>query len=330
MGISYRHIAISGASGHIGNTLCRLAIARGYSVRALGRTKSRIERANAGLPLEYAIGNLNDTRYLENALRGVDALIHSAGLISIDGGNDGAVMATNYEGTRNIYAAAKKMGVRRFIYISSIHALDYDERSPRVDEQTPLAEQHAIIYNRSKAMAQAYLESHNDRLVSIAHPTGVIGPHDYYSSQSGEMLIKMARNTLRAVLNIGFDWVDARDVADMILRILETGGAGRYLLSGHYASIKELAKYVDMAQGTNRKRLTIPMWVAECAVPCALLIAKCAGKRPQFTRESIYHIKHSSRNIRSHRAHEEFNYTPRPLQETIADTIAWFRETGAL
>ncbi len=320
-----KNIGVTGASGQVGTTLCKLLLKKGYAVRALYKHHSGIPPQLQDLPVEHYNGDIRDESFVRNALEGVDAVIHTAAIISIDGDESGLVMDVNYGGTKNMYMCAKAAGAKKIIHISSIHAIDYDEHTIVVNENTPLATNHFICYNRSKAMAQAYLESMHDPSVVVVNLTGVIGPGDYNQSKIGTLLFSIAQGKLPFVLDVGFDWVDVRDVAQAIYAILTLGKARRYILSGHYASIKQLSQYVGESLGKKTVRAALPVWCAKIAVPFDKMVSCIMRKPAYFTKESIFHMDHSNKKISHAWSKKELGYKPRPLAETVRDTIRWFQ-----
>ena len=102
-------IAVTGANGHLGNVICRLLIESGFEVNALERKESV---ALQGLKLNHFIGDLGNLESLEKFMHGCDYLIHSAGVISINGDMNGLVQSTNIQGTQNVLDTAIKMGLK--------------------------------------------------------------------------------------------------------------------------------------------------------------------------------------------------------------------------
>ena len=146
----------------------------------------------------------------------------------------------------------------------------------------------------------------------------------------GELLLDLYRGRLPALVRGGFDWVDARDVARGALAAEERGRRGeRYLLSGHWASARELAALVASLGGAGPPRWTCPMAVARLAAPPATWLARIAGTRPLFTPAALEALRWN-RCISSEKAERELGFAPRPLVETVADTLQWFREAGRI
>jgi dihydroflavonol-4-reductase len=164
----------------------------------------------------------------------------------------------------------------------------------------------------------------------IISPTAVIGPHDYEPSFLGEALLNLARRKMLALVAGGFDWVDVRDVVEGAIRAeLQATIGAKYLLSGHYASVSDLAIMVEEIIGTPAPSLVLPRWLAYVGAPFMAGFAQMTGKRPLYTTASIKALC-SSQNVSHQKAAGELDYHPRPLRETIVDTMQWFRDNGHL
>jgi len=126
-------VLITGAAGHLGNTLARELAARGERVRALilpGEDTTSLE----GLELERVQGDILDPGCLREAMAGVGTVFHLAAMISIQPGRDERLREVNVRGTWNVVRAARAAGVRRLVYVSSIHALGRPPRGVPIDE----------------------------------------------------------------------------------------------------------------------------------------------------------------------------------------------------
>jgi UDP-glucose 4-epimerase len=142
-------IALTGATGFIGQHLLRELPLRGYRCRVLLRRPVE-------MPLDCAsavIGDLARPENLSAALADVDAVVHSAG---VPEGASGVPEADhrqlNAEATRTLARAAQRARVKRFVYLSSIRA----QTGPSADsviteEQEP---QPVDAYGRSKLEAE--------------------------------------------------------------------------------------------------------------------------------------------------------------------------------
>jgi dihydroflavonol-4-reductase len=320
---------VTGASGHVGNNVVRALLAKGRRVRALVHKNDASLR---GLNIESVHGDVRDPGSLIEAFKGAHSIFHLAGIVSIGDDCWPQVSETNVRGTRNVLEAASQAGVSRFVHFSSIHAINQEPFNSPVDETHPFVDSSYPPYDRSKAAGEALVTEAVSRGLNavVIAPTGIIGPGDYQPSHTGQMLLSLARGTLPALVDGGFDWVDVRDVAEGA--ILAEGSAqpgAKYLLSGHWASLEKLADIVAGLTRVKKPFFVCPAWLARLGVPAMTVYEKLSRKRPLYTRASIRAVC-SNRNISCERAARDFGYHPRPLEETVWDTLVWFKSNGFL
>jgi len=284
-----------------------------------------------GLDVEATNGNICDLTSLCDAFEGAEVVYHLAARISLSMGEWPIVESVNVTGTRNVVEACLRSGVRRLVHFSSIHALIQEPFDIPVDESRPLVESPRYpSYDRSKAAGEKEVSRGIERGLDavIINPTAVVGPYDYEPSYFGEALLTLARGKMPASVNAGFDWVDARDVVQGAIRAEERAPTGaKYLLSGHWVSMPDLAKIVEQIAGVPAPRLVCPLWLAPAGVPFAAAIARLSGKRPLYTTASLRALR-SNHNISHERASRDLGYKPRPFNETITDTLRWFEDNG--
>lgn len=323
-------VVVTGATGHIGANLVRALIQEGRPTRCLVHVS---HASLQGLDVELVHGDICDVESLCKAFRGADVVYHLAAIISLSMSDWPRLEAVNVNGTRNVIEACLRTGVRRLVHFSSIHALVQEPFSSPVDETRPMS--HALScppYDRSKAAGEREVRQAIGKGLDavIINPTGVIGPYDFQPSHLGEVIISMAQNKLPALVTGGFDWVDARDVVAAALRAEEQAPAGaRYLLSGHWVSMCDIAAMVGEITGRTEKKFVCPLWLARLGAPVIQVASRLSGKRPLYTSVSLRALK-SNRNISHEKATRELGYQPRPFRETLVDTLRWFGENGKL
>jgi dihydroflavonol-4-reductase len=317
---------VTGATGHIGNVLTRKLLKKGERVRALiwrGEDTSPIE----GLDIEKIEGDVLEPDCLKEAFKDVDTVFHLAGIISIMPGENSLVRRVNVEGTRNILEAAKEAGVKRLIYTSSIHAIQRAPHGITIDESLPFDLNNPYgAYDSSKAEASMeVLKAVDEGLDAvIVCPTGVIGPYDFRRSELGEVLRGAASAKPMFYIEGAYDFVDVRDVVEGLLKAREKGRKGEsYLLSGHKVTVVDLIEAVRTATGKNFMKIKIPLSLAEFVArftPRYYLLTKL---KPRITPYSV-EVLQSNSDISHAKATRELGYQPRPLGETVADTVKWF------
>lgn len=318
---------VTGATGHIGNVLVRTLLQKGRKVRALvlpGEDLTPLQ----GLDVEIVAGDVLCCDSLQPAFSGIDVVFHLAGMISILPGYDDLVERVNVRGTQNTLQAALDAGVQRFIYTSSIHAINRLPHGAVIDERVPFDPVSAIsAYDRSKAIASlAVLASVCHGLDAvIACPTGVIGPYDFRLSEMGALIKDCIAQKPQLYVDGAYDFVDVRDVAAGLLQVSQGGRSGEiYILSGEQISVRRILETVLETTGKRFTMLRIPMRLARFAATFTPLHYRLWHLRPRFTRYSLATLQ--SNSVISHaKASRELGYAPRGLRQSLVDTVAWLR-----
>ncbi len=322
--------AITGATGHVGASLVRSLLAKGRPVRVLVRNDLR---AVKGLEVEKIPGDVLDYDSLLKLFKGVKTVFHLAAKISIIGSEGGTVEKINIEGTNNVIRACLKCGVKRLVHFSSIHAYRAKGVGELVDEKAALAtDKSDFPYERSKAIAQlAVLDAAKRGLEAvILNPTGIVGPNDYKPSRMGEVLLDIYNHRFPVLIDGGYDWVDSRDVVACALAAEKKGKSGEnYLVSGHWLNIYEVARIVEKIYGVRAPRMILPAWLITIPSYCSLGIAKILGSAPKLTPYSLKTVR-AGYAVSHEKASRELGYAPRPIEETIKDTLDWFASQGMI
>ena len=323
-------IAITGASGHLGAALLHELLDRQFDIKALGKDDTR---SMNGLPVEMVSGDILNTGSLKKLFAGCEALIHSAGVISVNGDPQGIVYRTNVEGTRLVMQTAEQSGIKRIIHISSIHAYQQRPSFEILDENRQLVNDHAFAYDRSKRMGQEIALSFNRQGVEVivVNPTSIVGPFDYKPSKFGKALIDIYSGRLPFIFDGGFDFCDCRDVSRAIVNGLTMGKPGNsYLCSGKWYNLKQVVELVSVVTGKKIKPLALPYTLGKAGLPFIKLLSWITKKEPLYTEEVLEALFSGNRSISSARAMQELDYSLRPFEETIRDAFHWFENKGYL
>jgi dihydroflavonol-4-reductase len=321
-------IVVTGAAGHVGANLVPALLAQGRPIRLLAH-KDR--RAFQGLEVEVIQGDIRDLESLVKAFKKAEVVYHLAARISIFHDDWPLLEAVNVTGTRNVVEACLRCGVRRLIHFSTIHSIATAEGL--VDESNLLVKSRGYpAYDRSKAAAEEEVRQGIEKGLDavIISPTGIIGPNDYKPSHFGEALLRLANGRLPSLVSGGFDWVDVRDVVQGAMRAEEVAPAGaKYILSGHWLSLREVAGLVEQITGVPTPGFVCPMWLARVGAPFISAFDRLAGRRPLYTSVSLQALR-DNRKISHQKATEELGYHPRPFMETLIDSLRWFEQNGQL
>jgi Nucleoside-diphosphate-sugar epimerases len=319
------NVAITGASGHIGNCLVQELKKQGASIKALVHNfKSDLDE----MDVELIRGNLLEPESLIKLCEGVDVVFHLAAQIAIENRSSEHVYETNVTGTKNIIKAANYSRVRKFIHFSSIHAFQIGCPGELLDESRSLVETNKTIYEFTKAegereVMKAVKEGLN---AVILNPTAVIGPFDYRDSLLGQALLKIYQNKLPFLVSGGYNWVDVRDVVSASIHAIESGRKGEnYILSGEFCTLQELSAMISKISGCKIP-VIVPVSLARLACPFFKVYSSVTNTQPLYTYQSLDILVNSPSNISNAKARKDLRYEPRPLEQTLRDTFDWYRE----
>ena len=326
-------IVVTGGTGHLGNALLHALAAEGTAdVRALVR-RGRSAAAIAGLGFEIVDADVRDYESLVRAFRGADVVYHVAGVVSIAGTGLKRLRETNVEGTRNVIAACREVGVRRLVYTSSVHAFVEPPLGTYLLETCDIdPERVRGPYARTKAEAtQLVLAAGREGMdVVIGFPSGIIGPYDARPSHMGQLMLDCATGHLPASVRGAYDFVDVRDVARGLIAAAKGGRSGEgYILSGHRVTIEGLLRAVEVITGVPVPRLCLPLGFAKAVSVFMPAYYGVRRQQPRFTTYSL-HVVSSNSLISHEKAEMELGVSPRPFEETVRDGLQWFREQGML
>ena len=172
-------VAVTGATGFIGGHITSQAIAAGHDVVALVRSPEKLEASMASFGIdapEFLVGDMTDEASVAALLDGVDAVVHTAAIVSLDPRDAERMIDQNALGARLVLGAAAEAGLDPIVHVSSTSALFEPGRGPVRTDDPPTSVPYS--YARAKAQAETIArdlqaEGHG---LSIVYPGGVIGP----------------------------------------------------------------------------------------------------------------------------------------------------------
>jgi len=324
-------IAITGASGHLGTALIsQLIESTNWEINAQYNSQHPpIEHPN----VHWIKGDLSKES-LVNLIDGIDYVIHCAAIISITGGQNGRVVDTNVNGTKNVLDTCIRHSIQRLIHVSSTHALQEIPLDGEFNETRPYKTASDFAYDYSKAEAEKLVlraVENGEIDAVIVRPSAMIGPPDFKHSLMGQALTDFYKGKIPAVVKGGYDCVDVRDVATSIISSLEKGVSGEsYNLTGEYVTIKKLANIAANFGNVKAPKMVIPHFIILAVIPIIGIVAKLRKKAPKFTKESTVVLLHGHKNMSHKKAKQALGHSPRPLEKTIQDALQWFDECSSI
>ncbi|NVJ98910.1 MAG: NAD-dependent epimerase/dehydratase family protein [Alphaproteobacteria bacterium] len=283
---SNHRILLTGATGFVGSFVAPVLARCGHPLRLAVRDQGRVDPALASLPNTdvFETGDLADDTPLDEAMQGVQTVVHLAGLGHILSGQpeEDAFMRSNAQATANLAAAAQKAGAKRFIHLSSVAAIAPNSVSIVIDDRTDLSPQ--TPFARSKRAAeghvQAFAENREALAVSLRPPL-IVGAA---ARGNWALLQRLAATGLPLPFGLARNRrsvIDLETLANAIAHLCETppdpGLSGNYLITGSPAlALRDVIK--ALRHGMGRGAGLLP-------VPTGLLVAlgTLAGRRRQMS-----------------------------------------------
>lgn len=329
--ISNTIYAVTGAAGHLGNTIIRQLIRKGMRVRALV-LKGVSPNMQFPKNVDIFIGdvrNLESLRPFFQTESGEELIvIHAAGIVSISSRFDPLVYAVNVNGTENVLKLCSEYKVKKLVHVSSVHAIP-ELPNGRVIKEVDTFDPNKVVglYAKTKAEATSLVlnAAKKGLNASVVHPSGICGPYDYGNGHLTQLLIDYCKGSLFACVKGGYDFADVRDIAAGIITCTDKGRPGEcYILSGRFISIQKLLYTFHILTGKKEIKVLLPMWLARATAPLSEVYYRIMKQPPLFTSYSLYTL--SANALFSHeKAQKELGYTLRPLEKTVEDTIVWLK-----
>ncbi len=307
--------------------VARALIRRGQIVRALVRPSGCLRELN---PAETVTGDLRDADSLRRAVEGCGVLYHVAADYRLWAPDPRELYASNVNGTRNLLEAAKRAGVERFVYTSTVGCIGLPKDRPG-DENTPVSlDDMAGAYKRSKFLAErvALEFAAAGFPVVIVNPTAPVGDHDFKPTPTGKIILDFIRREMPAYIDTGLNFVDVRDVAEGHLLACERGRTGeRYILGAENLTLAQLFGRLEKISGVAAPATRIPYALAMAAGVVSTGIASITRRAPKAPLDAV-RMARKKMWVTHAKAARDLGYTPAPVVPALARAIEWFREAG--
>ena len=325
------HVLITGGTGFVGGWTAKAVADAGHSVRFLVRNPDRLHTSVAKLGVDlsdFAVGDITDRVSVRDALRGCDAVVHSAALVATDPRQTAEMLTTNMQGAQNVLGQSVELGLDPIIHVSSFTALFHPGLEVLAADLPVVG--GADGYGTSKAQVEIYARGLQDAgaPVNITYPGMVLGPPvgDQFG-EAGEGV--RAALQMHAIPGRSAAWlvVDVRDLAALHTALLEPGrGPRRYTAGGHRVPASELASMLGHIAGTPMVAVPIP----DTALRVAGAVLDRAGRflpfDTPFTSAGMQYYTQMPASDDSP-SERELGITFRDPQETMADTFEAIRST---
>jgi dihydroflavonol-4-reductase len=324
-------VFVTGATGFLGSHVARVLLAQGAELRLLVRPTSDL-RNIADLNAERVIGDLRDPASIEKALSGCEIVFHVAADYRLWVRDPDEMYRSNVEGTRALLEAARKQGVRRVVYTSSVATMGFGSNGHSghlTDEDTPVSLAGMIgHYKRSKFMAeQVAIEAANSGVdVVIVNPTTPIGERDVKPTPTGRIVLDFLKRKFPAYVETGLNLVDATECARGHIQALEKGKSGeRYILGGENLTLKQILDRLGAITGLKSPTVKLPyVFALATGVVDEMVTGRLLGREPRATIDAV-RMGRKMMFVSSAKAGRELGWRAVPVDGALRRSVEWFR-----
>ena len=323
-------ILITGADGLLGSHVVRKAISAGYQVKGFIQP-DRKNKSLEGLDIERYYGDLLNKADINEAVKGCDYLIHTAGSTAVWPNRSEKSWQINYDVVVELARAVSENHLKRFVHIGSASSFGYGTKEKPGDEESPyLGEKFQMDYLDSKKVAQDFLvEEYQYKAlpVIILSPTFMIGEFDSVPG-SGKMITTVVKHEVPGYSRGGRCVVYAGDVAQAAINALHNGRLGEcYIAGGENLTYKEFFDLITDLAGVSPIRIKIPMTLMLLFSSFLEFMAKI-NKKPPLLSRTMAEISGDKNYYSSQKAINELNLPQTPIREAIERSIGYFKEVG--
>lgn len=309
-------ILVTGGTGFLGAYIIKNLVRKGHAVRAIRRSPALpffIEK-NIWEKVEWIEGDVLDVVSLAEAMKGIDAVIHSAAIVSFTKDKRKEMYAVNVDGTANVVNAALESGVRRLLHISSVAALGRTTKASTVTEEKTWEENknnthYAVTKHRAEMHAwRGFAEGLEGVVIN---PSTILGYGNWHQSSCA-----IFKNAYK-----GFPWytkgvngfVGVEDVAEAAVQLLLSDmNERRFIVNAENRSFQSLL--TEMAKGFGKKpphRYAGPV-MSEVAWRMEKVKSILTGSKPLLSKETakVAHSQTSFDNTALRNELPNFSFTP--------------------
>ena len=326
-------VLVTGASGRLGGRILRELTEHGARPVAHVRASSDTSLIDE-LGIEKRAADLRNRPEILTLTEGVEAVIHTAALVDFRGDRLTQFTGINTIGALEVYHAARRSGVKRFVQVSSVAAVGAIPRRRRGSQPKVIDETHEfnlrhlhIPYMVTKRAAEEELTkaaAQGGPELVIVNPSIILAP----SITGGQLPSLLQRlNGWLPALPTRINLVDGRDVAAGVAAALGRGHTGeRYILGGDTVTLRELAVLAKPYLNKKSRFFPAPRPVLTAAASLWRRLAAINGHSrlslyPDLVRLSEYDWAFSSQ-----KAERTLGYSYRPLAETLRDLMSALKQ----
>jgi dihydroflavonol-4-reductase len=323
---------VTGATGHIGNNLCRALIEEGrFAVRVLLRKESD-RSALAELPVESCYGDVLDYGSFLGAARGCDYIFHLAAVYSHNPNARDQICQVARCGTEHFIRVCREAGTKKAVYTSSVAALGVSDAPERLLNEHSYASGPCEAYTEAKLKSLLLVEEalrQEPLPIVIVLPSTVIGENDPKITPSNHLILRFANGCNWVYISGGINVVHISNVVEGHTKALTRGRPGqKYILGGANVTIYDLMCRV--ASLTQRRKPFIKLGRQVIyPVACVLdLVVRLTNKPAPISKMQAKTRLGKFGFYSIDKAQRELDYFPLGVEAALKRSFSWYRQKG--
>jgi len=323
-------ILVTGGTGFIGKHVLYKLVNHGHKVRCLVRKSSDVKSIK-DLNVELVYGDVRDKNSLSRSLTGVDAVIHLANIYDFWINNNNDYTLTNISGSKYLFEACLDAHIQKIVHVSSLVVYGNSKDKILTEQSEPGVNRYSK-YATSKAEGDKIAWSLYKRKglpLVVVYPGAVTGPGD--NKTSGRYIYDIVKNRMPAqvLTDSTITWVDVRDVAEIIVKALETPHnlGEKYFAAAEIVTMGELNDIIAEKAGISLPKFSMPYFLAFLTAQLLTFFGDIFKISPMLgmSVDQIKTMKHGfsadgSKSIR------ELGITYIPIRKSVEDAIQSFSE----
>lgn len=291
-------------------------------MRAIKRSNSRLPQwidQNILNKVEWVEGDILDIPSLQDAMHGVDTMIHAAAIVSYGNKDRRQMYKVNIEGTANVVNVALEQGLKRLVYISSVAALGGNKDGSPADENTKWVDEKGLIhysitkFNAEKEVWRGFAEGLEG---VVLNPAMILGYGDWNDGSCA--IFKNVYKEFGWYTNGVNGLVDVEDAARAAVMLMKSNiSEERFIVCADCWDFKKLFHLMADSFGKKRPAKVASPFISGIAWRLEKLKSLFSGEKPLITKESASIANHKTfyNNSKLLKAFPDFVYTP--LEETV-------------
>jgi len=330
-------IFVTGGTGFLGSHLLFHLLKIGKKVRAIKRADSNFNLLSNVFSfytqdtqkyldkIEWVEGDLLDIYLLNEALNDISDVYHAAAIVSFDPSHRKKMMKTNVEGTANLINAALGKDIRKFCHVSSIAAIGRAENDNVIDEN--------VVWKTSKKNSNYAISKYGaEREVwrgieeglnaVIINPSVILGPREL--NRGIGSLISMVRNGFKFYTPGVNGFVDVRDVAESMIRLMESDIYNeRFIISADNLTYKQIFDWIAEYLKMPGPKYKATPYISEIAWRLEYIKGLFSNNKPLITKETARTANHTY-YYSSDKLIQALDFKFLPVRQTIKDACELF------